>query len=228
MSKTVLITGATSGIGKQLCKLYVKKGWEVWGLGRSQEKLDKLKKELNQIQLIKSDLKEFDIKSFKKQTKELKKLNLLINNAGYLKKQSLTELDINDFIDTYKVNVFSVHQIIQAVLTKLKKSKNASIINIGSAGGVTNTLKFQGMSAYSSSKGALSIYSECIATELRTEGINVNCLALGAVDTKMLNQAFPDTNYKVEAKKMASYVYSFSQESKIINGQTLIIANNNP
>ena len=224
MSKTVLITGSTSGVGKELCFFYEKKGWEVWALGRDKNKL-KNQFSNTKVKTIHADLLDLSIENLKKQTKDLLKLDLLINNAGLLIKKSFLKLTNQEMKEMYEVNIFSIHTLIQELHSKLSK---ASIINIGSAGGVTNTLKFPGMSGYSSSKAALSVYTECLATELAEYDISINCLALGAVETPMLKQAFPSTANKVTPLEMAEYIYNFSISSKIINGQTLIIAANNP
>ena len=111
----------------------------------------------------------------------------------------------------------------------LLRSESSHIVNISSIGGVNNTIKFPGLSVYSSSKGALSILSECLAEELKETNIKVNCLALGAVQTEMLQQAFPDYEAPVSSFSMANYVSNFALEQhKYMNGQIVRVALSNP
>ena len=103
------------------------------------------------------------------------------------------------------------------------------IVNISSMGGIQGSSKFKGLSAYSTAKGALSILTECLALELAEFNIKVNALALGAVQTEMLNQAFPDYKAPLSAQEMANYICQFTTvEHKYFNGQVLSVALGNP
>jgi 3-oxoacyl-[acyl-carrier protein] reductase len=108
------------------------------------------------------------------------------------------------------------------------KSKLPHIVNISSVGGVNNTSKFPGLSIYSSSKGALTTLSECLAEELKGK-ISVNTLALGAVDTEMLQQAFPGYKAPLSSYEMAKYVADFALfGNNFMNGQIIKVALSNP
>ena len=123
----------------------------------------------------------------------------------------------------------SVVKTIQYFHPKLKQSAKPHIVNIGSVGGVTGSVKFPGLSIYSSSKGALSILSECLAKDFEEDKIVVNCLALGSVNTKMLNQAFPDFQSPTSPETMAQYISEFILSAhKVINGVTQSISVTNP
>ena len=98
-------------------------------------------------------------------------------------------------------------------------------MNIGSIGGLSGYSKFPGLSVYSSSKGALSILTECLAEELKEDGVVVNCYALGSVQTEMLEQAFPGLEASSKAEEMAVYLADQLRSNKgLVNGKNLPIA----
>ena len=111
----------------------------------------------------------------------------------------------------------------------MKNSQQKHIVNISSMGGVNGTSKFAGLSAYSSSKGALSTLTECLAEELKPENIRVNALAIGAVDTMMLREAFPGYKADVTASEMAKHIISFSTAQPLLyNGKVIQVSNSTP
>ncbi len=105
----------------------------------------------------------------------------------------------------------------------------AHIVNIGSMGGVQGSVKFSGLSLYSSSKGALAILTECLAEELRSSGVSVNMLALGAVDTEMLQKAFPGYKAPVSPAGMASFIANFAKTGHhFMNGRIIPLSLSTP
>lgn len=103
------------------------------------------------------------------------------------------------------------------------------IVNIGSMGGVQSSKKFTGLSAYSASKGALSILTECLALEFARDEISVNCLALGAVSTEMQKSAFPDFDAPVSAEAMSKFISDFALNGHtFMNGKILPISFSDP
>ena len=128
-----------------------------------------------------------------------------------------------------QVNYISVIESIQFFHSRLKQSTIPHIVNISSVGGVTGSVKFPGLSIYSSSKGALSILSECLAKDFEEDCIAVNCLALGAVNTEMLNKAFPEYEAQISPLKMGEYISNFALNGhKVINGVTQVVSLSNP
>ena len=96
-------------------------------------------------------------------------------------------------------------------------------------GGFQGSVKFPGLSIYSSSKSALGNLTECLAEEYKDKNIYFNCLALGSVQTEMLNSAFPGFEAQVSAKEMASYIYNFAiQRPLYINGKVIPVSNSTP
>ena len=88
-----------------------------------------------------------------------------------------------------------------------KLSSSSHVVNISSIGGLANTSKFPGLSAYSSSKGALNILTEMLAEEYKETSIKFNTLALGAVQTEMLEEAFPGYNAPISPNEVSKFIF---------------------
>ena len=154
-------------------------------------------------------------------------IDILINNAGHLVNKSFEETTLKDFQDVYSINVFSVAMLIKKVIKFMNKSSN--VVNISSIGGVQGSVKFSGLSAYSSSKAALNILTEMLAEEFKERNIHFNSLALGSVETKMLKKAFPDFKASTSAQEMAKYIYEFSISGyKFLNGKIVSVSSSTP
>ena len=94
---------------------------------------------------------------------------------------------------------------------------------------MNGTIKFAGLSAYSSSKGAISILSECLAEELKEYNIRVNCLALGAINTEMLKSAFPGFNASHQPTEIAGFIVDFAtKHANFFNGKTIPVSSSTP
>jgi len=107
--------------------------------------------------------------------------------------------------------------------------EGSHIVNISSMGGFQGSMKFPGLSAYSTSKGALAILTECLAEEFKERGIKVNCLALGSSQTEMFEAAFPGMEAGTLAFEMGRYIAEFAQNGhKYFNGKILPVANTTP
>lgn len=226
----VIVSGASSGIGKELAIAFSKKGFDVLAIARSQEKLQNLKSDYNKIQVLSCDLSKDDSRdSFEAALSTWEKIDIVINNAGQLLNKPFLESTTNDFLDMFNVNVLSAVRLIQWSFSRLEKADSAHIVNISSMGGFQGSSKFPGLSAYSSAKGALTILTECIAAETAESDIRVNALALGAVDTLMLNRAFPGYKAPLGPSKMAAYITEFALSGcAYYHGKVLPVALGNP
>ena len=227
MTKKVIITGTSRGIGLELVKVFAKQNHNVLALSRNHS----VCKGLNDpnIKSLAFDITSASsITSVKKYVQtHWEKADILINNAGYLVKKPFAELSFIDFKKSYEVNVFGLVAFTQELLPCIKK--DGHIINIGSMGGVQGSAKFPGLAAYSSSKGALTILTELLAEEYKNTGPSFNMLALGAVQTEMLEEAFPGYQAPLSAKKMAQYICDFSLDgNQYYNGKVLQVSNNTP
>ena len=133
----------------------------------------------------------------------------------------------SDFEKVYKVNVFGVANLTRICLPYLQKESH--VVSISSMGGIQGSMKFAGLSAYSSSKGALITLSELLAEEYKESGIAFNVLALGAVQTEMLAEAFPGYEAPTSAKEMADYIFHFALTgNKYHNGKVIQVSSSTP
>ena len=108
-------------------------------------------------------------------------------------------------------------------------NQGAQVLAISSVGGVGGSLKFPGLSVYSSSKGALNILVECLAEELKGNGISVNGLALGSSSTEMFKAAFPDLNAATTPAEMARFIVNFALNAPgMVNGKVYPVSSQNP
>ena len=225
--KNIIITGTSRGIGFELAQLFANKNHNVLAISRNIEPINKLKNK--NITALSVDIS--DEKSLKKVTDFVtstwKKVDVLIHNAGSLVNKPFTELSSDDFLNVYKVNVFSVAELTKKMIPFLQKGSH--VVTISSMGGIQGSLKFPGLAAYSSSKGAVITLSELLAEEYKEQQIAFNVLALGAVQTEMLEEAFPGYQAPTSAKEMANYIFDFSLTgNKYYNGKVLQVSSTNP
>ena len=220
MTKKVIVTGASRGIGFELVQKYAEAGHEVIALSRNSDRLEQLKEaclKLNPnaiVHILCFDLAKEDMAVQLMPFIEscFQHVDILINNAGALVAKPFTEISTEELERIYNVNVLSVFKLTQELIPLF--SDRAHIVNVSSVGGIQGSVKFSGLSAYSSSKAALVALTECLAEEYKETDLAFNCLALGAVQTEMLEEAFPGYQAPTSAKDMAAYIFDFS-----INGQ---------
>jgi NAD(P)-dependent dehydrogenase (short-subunit alcohol dehydrogenase family) len=160
-------------------------------------------------------------------SKYFDQVDILVNNAGALVLKPFAEISPEELERVYRVNVSSVFRLTQLMLPKF--SDDAHILNISSVGGVQGSVKFPGLTAYSSSKAALVGLTECLAEEFKETSMSFNCLALGAVQTEMLEEAFPGYEAPTSAKDMARYILDFSLTGpQFYNGKILTVSKSTP
>ena len=225
MSKNIIITGTSSGIGFELVNIFSKKNHRVLALSRDNSKLRELK--LDGVDAIDFDLNHNDYGKINEFLKKVEKIDILINNAGYLVNKPFNETTLEDFQTVYSTNVFSVAMLIKNTIDFMESGSN--VLNISSIGGIQGSVKFPGLSAYSSSKGALNILTEMLAEEYKETSIKFNTLALGAVQTEMLEEAFPGYKAPTTPLEMATYIFEFSEKGQqFYNGKLLQVSSSTP
>lgn len=228
----IIVTGASRGIGKELVRLFAQEaGHHIIAISRNKSLLDDLVKECkslsgnSKVDSIPFDLGTGEIKNelIPVISKFLPSVDILINNAGYLVNKSIEDLTGEDFDQLFNVNVKSAFLLVQALIPYFKP--NTHIVNISSMGGFQGSAKFPGLSLYAASKGALAILTECLAEELKNKNIKTNCLALGAVQTEMLAEAFPGYEAPVKPDEMAAFIKNFALTGHhVYNGKILPVS----
>jgi len=227
MSKNIIITGTSRGIGFELVQLFAAQGHNVLALSRNEKPVKDLG--LKNVTTWSFDLSnEVSYKKVSSFVKEnWQQVDVLINNAGALLNKPFAETTFDDFEYIYKTNVFGVAELTRVTLQFMKA--NSHVVTISSMGGVQGSMKFPGLAAYSSSKGAVITLTELLAEEYKEFGISFNVLALGAVQTEMLEEAFPGYKASTTALEMANYIYEFSLNGhKYYNGKLLQVSNSTP
>ncbi len=230
----IVISGATSGIGYQTALRFAEdEGNTVFALGRRSELLQELveSKTRGYIIPVVTDISSYDFRVLEVALKKAgtTAIDIVIHNAGLLINKPFELLTGTDWEEMYRVNVIGAAQLTRFLLPFLGKEKTSHLVTIGSIGGVRGSLKFPGLSAYSSSKGALGILTECLAEEFKGRGITVNCLALGSVQTEMLTKAFPGYTGSMEPLEVSRLIYDFSTTGwKHFNGKILEVSTTNP
>lgn len=223
----IIITGSSRGIGFEMAKLFAEDGHQVLALSRNHKPITDLKYP-NVISFPFNICDPKDLKSLKTFLKTTwTSVDILINNAGKLLNKPFLESTSEEFQEVYNVNVLGVADITRIVVPKMPK--NGHVVTISSMGGVQGSVKFPGLSAYSSSKGAVITLTELWAEEFKETGPSFNVLALGAVQTEMLEEAFPGYQAPTTAFEMAQYIKTFALTGHTMyNGKLLQVSNSTP
>ena len=225
--KTVIITGTSRGIGFELVHLFSKAGYAVLALSRNAKPVINLNYE--NITALSFDLNNVEdyiqVETFVQN--EWTHVDILINNAGAIINKPFAETTFDDFKQIYGTNVFGVAELTRRVLPFIPKTGH--VVTISSMGGVQGSMKFAGLSAYSSSKGAVITLTELLAEEYKEAGPSFNVLALGAVQTEMLAEAFPGYKAPTSPIEMAAYIFEFAKTGQqFYNGKLLQVSSSTP
>ncbi|TDU33811.1 short-subunit dehydrogenase [Gelidibacter sediminis] len=227
MSKHIVITGTSRGIGFELVKLFAKQGHQVLALSRNDIPVKALK--LKNVTAFCFDLG--DAEAYLKVEEHIKEhwayVDVLINNAGMVLNKPFAKTTVSDFEEVYRTNVFGVAELTRLLIPYMVK--NSHVVTMSSMGGVQGSMKFAGLAAYSSSKAAVITLTELLAEEYKESGISFNVLALGAVQTEMLEEAFPGYKAPITPEEIADYIVDFSLKGqKFFNGKLLQVSNSTP
>ena len=194
--KKVLITGASKGIGKEIAKAFLLKGYEVYGTSREPDKIQDKINGINYIQLELAD--ELSIKNC---FEAVKNVDILINNAGQSQLGSVESIGMDKFERLFKINLFGMIKLTKLFLPNMRKNKSGIIVNIGSLGGRFALPYF---SSYSSSKYAVQGYTQSLRYELAQFGIKVILIEPNDIKTSITPEFFskPQSEYSVIENKV--------------------------
>jgi NAD(P)-dependent dehydrogenase (short-subunit alcohol dehydrogenase family) len=225
--KNVIITGTSRGIGFELVHLFANAGYNVLALSRNEKPISNLTYDnITSFAFDLSKSEDYDrVTDFVKENWE--QVDIVIHNAGSLLNRPFGETTMEDFQWIYTVNVFGVAELSRVLVPFMKKGSH--VVTISSMGGIQGSMKFPGLAAYSSSKGAVITLVELLAEEYKDQGISFNVLALGAVQTEMLAEAFPGYQAPVSAAEMAQYIFEFALTgNKYYNGKIMQVSSSTP
>ena len=227
----IIINGGTRGIGREIAQQFAKdNGNLVIITGRTSEVLEELSGKYENILPVRIDIAGFDKQpgNFLEKVREyFDRVDILINTAGLLIKKPFMDFAYEESRLIMETNFFGPAALIRTMKPFMKRGSH--IVNISSMGGFQGASKYPGMSYYSAAKSAMANLTECLAGEFADSGISVNCLALGAVQTEMLEEAFPGYKAPVDAGSMAEFISYFAVNGhRFFNGKILPVAVNNP
>ncbi len=179
--KVVLITGASSGIGQSIARLLAQKGFTVFGTSRNPQAVE----QIPAVEFLSLDVRlEESVKECVDTVlARAERLDLLINNAGYVLSGAIEEVTIEEARAQFETNFFGTMRTVKAVLPILRQQRSGTIINISSLAGLVPAPPFCGM--YSASKFALEAYTEHLWREVKRFGIRVVLVEPGSIKTKL-------------------------------------------
>ena len=218
MVKVCLVTGASSGLGRDIAKLLCAEGLNVYVTARRKDKLLELQKECSKdsgkIKIIDGDLTKEDFrgKLITQILKESKRIDYLINNAGYGKISSFEETDYKDIEGMFALNVIAGEHLCQLVLPSMRKQKGGRIINISSVVALEPPLY---MTPYNATKFAVHGFSKSLGYELIGTGISVSVVFPSRMKTGFWDVAFKCKGLKREDQKTCVAKYTKSASSSL-------------
>lgn len=233
----IVITGASQGIGFETAKRIAAQGdHSIVAIARSEEHLkmlknaclhENLKSRVHPVSFDLGVLNGIETLLVDQIMQHIPSVDVLINNAGMLVNRAFADTTLDDIQETVSINFIAPSLVIKGLLPFM--SSGAHVVNISSMGGFQGRSKFAGLSAYSSSKGALAILTECLAEEYHDSGIHFNCLALGSVGTDMFQKAFPAHKAAVEPIDMGELIADFAlTKGRFFNGKIIPVSSHTP
>jgi 3-oxoacyl-[acyl-carrier protein] reductase len=227
----IVITGASRGIGREVLRRFAEEpGHNIIAISRNFSTASGAPLFRSSVEEIRADLHDTDaIPALAAALMErMEEVHVLFNNAGMLVNRSFSELNLSDWLSIYRVNLFAPALLIRGLLPALERGRG-HVVNTGSMGGFQGSVRYPGLSAYSSSKAALAGLTESLAAELTPMGISVNCLALGAVNTEMLAEAFPGYVANTEPEGISAFITEFCRTGhRYFNGKVLPVSVTTP
>lgn len=230
MRKQIVVVGASRGIGEELVKLFAaNSNHQVLALSRNAERMKTIFSDYSNVTVNEFDLEHSEVKHEITAIFEgINQIDVLVNNAGKLVNKPFLSLAEKEILSCYQVNVLGVFSVLQVAIPKMMDN-GGHVVNISSMGGFQGTVKFPGLSAYSTSKAAVASLTELLAEEYKDSKIAFNCLALGAAQTEMLEEAFPGYKAPVSAEKMAEFIADFSlNANQWIKGKIIPVSLSTP
>ena len=227
----IIVNGGTRGIGKEVVNYLTRDiNNQIFVTGRNEKALADISTRFKNVKSYAVDMSTFDNQTNKFTeiiSSNFKKVDILINIAGYLIAKDFVDIVNDEARLMMETNFFGPASVIRILRPMMPAGSH--IVNVSSMGGFQGSSKYKGLSYYSASKAAIACLTECLAHEFRQYGISVNCLALGAVQTEMFEEAFPGFKAPVDAKQMAEFISGFALTGhKFFNGKILPVAVTNP
>ena len=230
--KNIIVTGASGGIGNAIIKKLNEAGANILASGTRIEKLEELKKNYENIKILKFDISQSDkIEEFiEKATSELGgSLDGIVNNAGITQDNLAIRMNLDEWQKVININLTSTFLMSKFAIKKMLKNKSGKIVNITSVVGHTGNL---GQANYTASKAGIVAMSKSLAIEYAKKNININCISPGFIKTAMtdkIDEKFKEVIIsKIPSARLGepddianAVLFLSSDQSDYINGETL-------
>ena len=220
--KVVVVTGASSGIGRATAELFAESGARVAIFARSREKLNTIAGK-RMVAVSGDAAREQDIERlFVECEGRFGACEILINCAGMIDPERLVRTTLRRWDRMFAVNVRSMFLTSRRALPSMIERRAGTIVNVASISGVPGPEKFPGYVSYCSSKAAVIGFTEALAVEVKEHGVRVNCVSPGSVDTPMWAEAGGGAPADMTPKEVAKTIlFLASKDSRPVNGQNL-------
>ena len=230
--KNIIVTGASGGIGNAIIKRLSEAGANILASGTRVEKLEQLKKNFDNIKILKFDISQSDkIEEFiENATNELGgSLDGIVNNAGITQDNLAIRMNLDEWQKVININLTSTFLMSKFAIKKMLKNKSGKIVNITSVVGHTGNL---GQANYTASKAGIVAMSKSLAIEYAKKNININCISPGFIKTAMtdkIDEKFKEIIIsKIPSARLGepddianAVLFLSSDQSNYINGETL-------
>ena len=230
--KNIIVTGASGGIGNAIIKKLNEAGANILASGTRIEKLEELKKNFENIKILKFDISQSDkIEEFiENATNELGgSLDGIVNNAGITQDNLAIRMNLDEWQKVININLTSTFLMSKFAIKKMLKNKSGKIVNITSVVGHTGNI---GQANYTASKAGIVAMSKSLAIEYAKKNININCISPGFIKTAMtdkIDEKFKEVIIsKIPSARLGepddianAVLFLSSDQSDYINGETL-------
>ncbi len=234
--KTVLVTGASRGIGKAIAIKFAAQGAFVIGTATSETSANQITKNLTDDNLSGTGLilniaDKTSVEVFEDKLKQLKAPDILVNNAGITRDNLLMRMKDDEWEDVVNTNLTGMYRVTKLCLRAMMKARYGRIINISSVVGLSGN---PGQTNYSASKAGMIGFTRSLAREVGSRGVTVNAVAPGFIETDMTNELSEEVRDSVlnqialgrlgQADEIASVVdFLASDDAAYITGQTISV-----
>ena len=214
MTETVLITGCSSGIGRETARVFLEDGWEVYATARNPADIQTLGDSGANIASLDVTDEDDVERVVERIVDEEGRIDCLVNNAGYAQLGPVEDVPVERVEDQFGVNVFGPHRLARAVLPHMRERRTGTIVNVSSLGG---RLASPGMGVYNGSKFAMEAMTDALRPEVSEYGIDAVLVEPGPVDTAFVERANEETN-GLERSDAYESLYSVLDDTEAVGG----------